>query len=305
MVFDKGLKLDLVSTNSIIGRLTLQIYWCRWAFAAIPHGQQRQKKGTHELCNKHFHCGCCLFSSSQKLHGTIFWILFFFGMSYFPHVSLVDSPLMIESLNRVDSHHGITVPHGLPMGSRPSFWRVTVARHCAWPRRVGMPSVRHGIWKVKEAEKMKKKSGGLDSRVTSHGFVQIWNLRISDLSTGMFFWLDFAREENEHVFGHKLFRTAFWKFARLRFGPLQSQGRKAGSAGSLNLEIWILDPDGIDGPFRLFQNYQSVCFFVWRPVDSTLDVEHRHWRRGKLLNENECKWNFHMNQRNNIEFRCI
>lgn len=116
MVFDKGLKLDLVSTNSIIGRLTLQIYWCRWAFAAIPHGQQRQKKGTHELCNKHFHCGCCLFSSSQKLHGTIFWILFFFGMSYFPHVSLVDSPLMIESLNRVDSHHGITVPHGLPMG---------------------------------------------------------------------------------------------------------------------------------------------------------------------------------------------
>lgn len=46
----------------------------------------------------------------------LYFGFFFFGMSYFPHVSLVDSPLMIESLNRVDSHHGITVPHGLPMG---------------------------------------------------------------------------------------------------------------------------------------------------------------------------------------------
>jgi len=45
----------------------------------------------------------------------LYFGFFFFGMSYFPHVSLVDSPL-IESLKRVDSHHGITVPHGLPMG---------------------------------------------------------------------------------------------------------------------------------------------------------------------------------------------
>ena len=152
MVFDKGLKLDLVSTNSIIGRLTLQIYWCRWAFAAIPHGQ-RQKKGTHELCNKHFHCGCRLFSSSQKVHGTIFWILFFWDVLFSPRVSSWFSVDWIVEACWFPpwNHRSAWASHGLPMGfpwashgligSRPSFWRVTVARHCAWPRRVGMPSV--------------------------------------------------------------------------------------------------------------------------------------------------------------------
>ena len=119
MVFDKGLKLDLVSTNSIIGRLTLQIYWCRWAFAAIPHGQQRQKKGTHELCNKHFHCGCRLFSSSQKVHGTIFWILFFWDVLFSPRVSSWFSVDWIVEACWFPpwNHRSAWASHGLPMGS--------------------------------------------------------------------------------------------------------------------------------------------------------------------------------------------
>lgn len=152
MVFDKGLKLDLVSTNSIIGRLTLQIYWCRWAFAAIPHGQQRHAttKERYTWTLQQTLPLWLLFIFIQKVHGCLFLDSFILGCLIF-------------------SHHGITVPHGLPMGfpwahGLQAFILKGDSRSALRVTKESRDAQRHGIWMVKEAEKMMKKSGGLDSR---------------------------------------------------------------------------------------------------------------------------------------------